>query len=118
MLEPVFHILAPDGWIITVQAVLLAYVLDWIIGDPKWLYARISHPVVLIGGLISALEARLRDAGHSPDRQIIAGLVLVAITIGICFALMMFLICMTYMEKNLMRDLNIMNNKILFLKSH
>jgi adenosylcobinamide-phosphate synthase len=87
MLEPVFHILALDGWIITVQAVLLAYVLDWIIGDPKWLYARISHPVVLIGGLISALEARLWHAQHSPDRQIIAGLVLVTITIGICFAL-------------------------------
>jgi adenosylcobinamide-phosphate synthase len=87
MLEPVFHILTPEGWIFTVQAVLLAYVLDWIVGDPKWLYARISHPVVLIGGLISALEARLRDTHHNANRQILAGLVLVMIIIGICFAL-------------------------------
>jgi adenosylcobinamide-phosphate synthase len=92
MLEPVFHILMPDGRDFIVQAVLLAFVLDWIIGDPKWIYDRISHPVVWIGGLISVLEAGLRPTGHSPGRQIVMGTVLTLITAGLSVGLSLLIV--------------------------
>ena len=86
MLEPVFPILTFDGWRLGIQAVFLAFALDLLFGDPKFVYARISHPVVWIGGLISVLEARLRPrrfAGHGQTLQIGLGAVLVVITVGI-----------------------------------
>jgi adenosylcobinamide-phosphate synthase len=41
-----------------------ALLLDALIGDPAWLWARVHHPVVLLGRVINRLEARLnrRDA--------------------------------------------------------
>jgi len=71
----------PDGWNIAVQTVLLAYAIDLIVGDPKGLYSRISHPVVWIGNLISGLEGILRNPDHSPARQIVQGFVLVLIVV-------------------------------------
>lgn len=40
----------------TLAIVALAIVLDWIVGDPRWL----THPVVLIGRLIARMERSLR----------------------------------------------------------
>ena len=38
-------------------ALLLALLVDWLIGDPAWLYQRLPHPVVLIGRAVGRLEA-------------------------------------------------------------
>ncbi len=47
-----------------VLALLLALVTDALIGDPPLLWRRFSHPVVLVGRAIDALEARLwRERG-------------------------------------------------------
>ncbi len=67
-------------FVLPIQAVFLALALDLLFGDPKWLYARITHPIVWIGDLISALEARL----YRPDGQIFLGAVLVAVTVSLC----------------------------------
>ena len=83
MLEPVIPILTIDGWRLCVQAALLAFALDILFGDPKFLYARISHPVAWIGGLISVLEVRLRSPGHGRNTQIALGAVLVVTTVAI-----------------------------------
>ncbi|MDP6831830.1 MAG: adenosylcobinamide-phosphate synthase CbiB [Alphaproteobacteria bacterium] len=69
-------------FVFPIQAVFLALALDLLFGEPKWLYARISHPIVWIGGLISALEGRLYRARN----QIFHGAVLVAITVALCAA--------------------------------
>jgi adenosylcobinamide-phosphate synthase len=83
MLEPVFPFLAVDGWRLSVQAVFLAFALDLLFGDPKFLYGRIAHPIVWIGGLISALEGRLRSPGQSQTMQIALGAILATIIIAI-----------------------------------
>jgi adenosylcobinamide-phosphate synthase len=59
--------------LIDAQAVLagllLALVLDMLIGDPAWLYKRVPHPVALIGGAIARLEKVLLEHGDAPARQ-------------------------------------------------
>jgi adenosylcobinamide-phosphate synthase len=50
-------------------ALLLALVLDMLIGDPTWLYKRVPHPVALIGGAIERLEKVLLEHGDAPARQ-------------------------------------------------
>ena len=67
-------------FVFPIQAVFLALALDLLFGEPKWLYARIAHPVVWIGNLIAALEARL----YRPHGQIFAGTVLVVVTVLSC----------------------------------
>jgi len=84
MLEFVFPVLTIDGWHLGVQAALLALVLDLLFGEPKWLYARIPHPIVWIGSLISGLEARLHRPRLGPPGQIALGTVLVAVTVVLC----------------------------------
>ncbi|HEX6142271.1 MAG TPA: adenosylcobinamide-phosphate synthase CbiB [Geminicoccaceae bacterium] len=39
-------------------ALLLALLLDWLLGDPPWLWRRLPHPVALIGWAIGRLEVR------------------------------------------------------------
>lgn len=53
-----------------------AVILDWLLGDPRWL----PHPVVGIGRLISLLEPRLRRLVRS---ELFGGGVLLLLTVGI-----------------------------------
>lgn len=39
-------------------ALLLALAVDWLIGDPAWLYRNLRHPVVVMGRAIERLEGR------------------------------------------------------------
>ncbi|MEM9715751.1 MAG: adenosylcobinamide-phosphate synthase CbiB [Pseudomonadota bacterium] len=59
------------------MTIFLAMLLDAIIGDPKWLWARVPHPVVLIGRVITAFEEAF-NKGSSAKR---AGLFLVVLLI-------------------------------------
>ena len=47
-----------DPWSI----LLLALILDALLGDPAWLYRAVPHPVALIGRAIAAAERRWNDA--------------------------------------------------------
>ena len=40
------------------------FILDLLMGDPRWLY----HPVCLIGNLISILEKGIRRVFPKPDK--------------------------------------------------
>ena len=42
-----------------------ALVIDRLFGDPAWVWARLPHPVVLMGELISILDRRLNDPALS-----------------------------------------------------
>ncbi|RJQ27910.1 MAG: cobalamin biosynthesis protein CobD [Peptococcaceae bacterium] len=55
-----------------------AFLLDLLIGDPRW----IPHPVVLMGKVISGLENFLRRTAADPGRLQAAGVVLVALVVG------------------------------------
>lgn len=55
--------------------VLAAMLLDWLLGDPRWL----PHPVVGIGRLIAGLERLLR---RMVANERLAGMLLVLLTVG------------------------------------
>ena len=59
-----------DPWSI----LLLALALDAILGDPRWLYRAVPHPVVLAGRAVAALEARWNDLSLSPGARVRRGL--------------------------------------------
>ena len=68
-----------------IAMVLAAVVLDLILGDPRAL----PHPVVAIGRLISALEPPLRRLFKNAR---VAGVALLAITVGVTYAVAALLI--------------------------
>jgi len=63
--------------------ILLAYFLDLLLGDPRWL----PHPVVFIGKVISILEDMLRRCISSARGERLAGTLLTAIVVGAVFLL-------------------------------
>ena len=68
-----------------VPAVLVvAVVLDWLIGDPRWLWGRLKHPVVVLGSLIDGLD---RHVNHgSSARRRVAGFAVLAVIVVLAAA--------------------------------
>ena len=72
------------------EAVLGGFVLDTLFGDPPWL----THPVVLMGKAISALEKRLRARlPQTPQGELLGGAV-VAFTLPVGTFLLTSLVCL------------------------
>jgi len=67
--------------------VLLALLADAALGDPRWLYRAVPHPVVLIGRLIAAGEAIWNDPRTAPHRRFRLGMALSLLVIGIAAGL-------------------------------
>jgi adenosylcobinamide-phosphate synthase len=63
---------------ISPELLALAYLLDWLIGDPAWL----PHPVRWIGRMISIGEGMLRAIARGPIAEFIAGLTLTLTVVG------------------------------------
>lgn len=57
----------------------LAYVLDWLVGDPAWL----PHPVRWMGQMIKSGEKLLRRFAHTPRGEFASGLLLTVVTVGV-----------------------------------
>lgn len=64
-------------------SMLVALVLDAMLGWPAALFSRFSHPVVWLGGLINALEGRLNHPAFSSARRRAQGVVLVLVVVGL-----------------------------------
>ena len=58
-----------------------ALLLDALIGDPRWLWARVPHPVALLGRLITWLETRLNRRDGETRR--LRGLLLLILVTGL-----------------------------------
>lgn len=72
-----------DFMILNFLDVIIAVIVDLIVGDPKWL----PHPIVFIGKLIKAIEDKIRTVSKS-DKQIkVLGGIMVLIVAFICFSL-------------------------------
>uniref|UniRef100_Q07PF3 Cobalamin biosynthesis protein CobD n=1 Tax=Rhodopseudomonas palustris (strain BisA53) TaxID=316055 RepID=Q07PF3_RHOP5 len=67
------------AWLI----VLVALTADALIGDPDWLWRRLAHPVVLIGGLIGWLDRALNRETWSATQRKIGGIVAISALIAI-----------------------------------
>jgi len=63
---------------ISPELLALAYLLDWLIGDPAWL----PHPVRWMGRMISIGEKMLRARARGPISEFIAGLTLTLSVVG------------------------------------
>lgn len=65
-------------------ALILALVLDRTIGEPKWLWDRLSHPVVWFGKFIEFVEKRFNSEKDDPEKRKMAGIGLVcAASVGL-----------------------------------
>ncbi len=60
---------------------VLAFLLDSLIGDPEWM----PHPIRCIGKYISRLEGLLRRHARSPAGEKLSGGVLVAVVVGTAY---------------------------------
>lgn len=66
---------------------IIALVLDALMGEPDWLWARMPHPAVLMGKAVSWLERRL-NRGHAKRlKGVVAASALVAVGVAIGWAL-------------------------------
>jgi len=74
---------------LALPALIVAMLVDRLIGDPDRIWRRLPHPVVLIGRLIDRLEAKLRTAEDDAvtlqrrGRLLVAVLVPVALLVGL-----------------------------------
>jgi len=63
--------------------IILAYIVDCIIGDPRW----IPHPVIFMGRAITQLERGVRRIAHTPKQLKAGGFLLPLILVGGVFLL-------------------------------
>lgn len=73
----------------TATMLVVALVLDAILGEPKWLWSRLPHPAVLMGRVVNALDQSLN---HGEHRRImgaftVVALLALALTLGKVLAL-------------------------------
>lgn len=47
-----------------IEILLIAIILDMLLGEPVWLWSRLPHPVKLIGDCISWFDKRFNQGGH------------------------------------------------------
>ncbi len=66
---------------------VIAFGIDFFVGDPPWLYRRIAHPVALLGGLIGWLESALNRPHGSPAARRRRGLATTLGVVALAFAL-------------------------------
>ncbi len=66
--------------------ILSALVIDMLVGDPRVLYARVAHPVVLIGRAIDLGERALNVTDASPAKAVASGALLVIIVLALTVA--------------------------------
>lgn len=70
---------------------VLALLLDRIIGDPQWLWARVPHPVVVFGKAISLLDANFNRKRASAEEKrrngVVAIIVLLLASLAVGWAL-------------------------------
>ena len=62
---------------------LLATVIDRLVGDPPWLWRRIPHPIVLVGRAIDRADEAWNDPRASPDARKFRGAVAIVLFLGL-----------------------------------
>ncbi|KPF93106.1 cobalamin biosynthesis protein CobD [Rhodopseudomonas sp. AAP120] len=67
--------------------VLVALLIDALIGDPDWLWKRMAHPVVLMGALIGRLDRALNRDAWSETLRKFAGILVVIVLVVLAGAI-------------------------------
>jgi adenosylcobinamide-phosphate synthase len=76
-----------DGGAALALALLVAFSLDVLLGDPSWLYRRLPHPVAAFGRIVEATEAKLNRAARGRSVLIWRGLLVTALLVSLAGAL-------------------------------
>jgi adenosylcobinamide-phosphate synthase len=61
---------------------LLALLIDAVVGDPQWLYRAIPHPATVIGQIVGWLDRELNDEDDRPGMRRFWGIVSVVFLLG------------------------------------
>ena len=61
----------------------LGLLIDRLVGDPDWLWRRISHPVVIFGAMIGFADRRLNEPDVTADTRKWRGLAAIAVLVAI-----------------------------------
>ncbi len=81
--DPIAILSGAPGALDPALVLLLALILDALIGDPRWLWAVLPHPVTLVGGLIGWLDRKLNRARRSEVNRVIRGALVTAFAVGL-----------------------------------
>ncbi|MBF0337901.1 MAG: cobalamin biosynthesis protein CobD [Nitrospirae bacterium] len=76
-----------DGYLTPPTILLLAFAIDALLGDPRWL----PHPISLIGRVISAHERLLRSLSSRPAMEVLLGGILTISVVGLTYVAMLTL---------------------------
>jgi len=68
-----------------------ALLVDALFGDPKWIYDRVPHPVVLIGRIVERFDQLLNDPAAGEATRRISGLLTVIVVVAGCALLGWFI---------------------------
>ncbi|MCT4589036.1 MAG: adenosylcobinamide-phosphate synthase CbiB [Carboxylicivirga sp.] len=69
--------------LLTISAVIIAYFLDWVFGDP----VKLPHPIVYFGKAISAFEKKLNKGSNRLLKGALSSILLILCVFGIFFLL-------------------------------
>ena len=61
---------------------ILAIIVDAVAGDPRWLYSRIPHPIVVIGHQIELLDRFFNRTHYSPVTRKLLGVISILIIVS------------------------------------
>ncbi len=75
--------LAADPLVLLITALFV----DALVGDMRWLFRFVPHPIVLTGRLIGWLDDRLNRSGRGAAPLLIRGLIVVAVVAGLAAAI-------------------------------
>ncbi|MEP2716793.1 adenosylcobinamide-phosphate synthase CbiB [Pseudophaeobacter sp.] len=74
----------------TAEILLLALILDALLGEPAWLWSRLPHPAVLMGNCVSWLETRLNTGASKRAKGLLASAALVGLGLALGWLLSLF----------------------------
>ncbi|MDQ7070449.1 MAG: adenosylcobinamide-phosphate synthase CbiB [Rhodobacterales bacterium] len=67
----------------TLEILALALIIDALLGEPRWLYARLPHPAILMGQTVGCADRRFnRDHATAHQRQISGLVTMAALAVG------------------------------------
>ncbi|GAB5447035.1 adenosylcobinamide-phosphate synthase CbiB [Gymnodinialimonas sp.] len=66
----------------TAPLLLAALILDALVGEPRWLWSRVLHPIVLMGRLIDLCDARFNNHTRLAGSLVMAGLAVGVLALG------------------------------------
>lgn len=61
--------------------VFIAFILDILLGDPAFLVRKISHPIIMIGKLISKLENKLLKSEYNDEKKYFNGIIICVLAV-------------------------------------